>query len=114
MGLQHILKPYDPKDLSKYMENLVYRHLIENGYLVYVGKLGDKEIDFIASKSDKTIYVQVALTVLEEKTFEREFGNLQLIRDNYLKYVVTLDEYATGNHEGIIHLNLRNFLLQDI
>lgn len=114
MGLQHILNPYDPKDLGKYIENIVYRHLVENGYLVYVGKLGDKEIDFIASKGDKTIYVQVALTVSEGKTFEREFGNLQLIKDNYLKYVVTLDEYATGNHEGIIHLNLRAFLLQDI
>jgi len=112
MGLHHTLKPYDPKDVNQYMENLVYRHLVEKSYLVYVGKLGDKEIDFIASKGDSTIYIQVAQNVSEEKTFEREFGNLLLIRDNHAKYVVTLDEYATGNHRGIIHMNLRDFLTE--
>ena len=110
MGLLLALKPYDPKDANKYTENLVFRHLIDNGYTVYVGKLGDKEIDFIASKGEKTIYVQVALNVSDEKTWEREFGNLLMISDNHSKYVVTLDEYATGNHKGIIHMNLRVFL----
>ena len=110
MGLLLTLKRYDPKDVNKYLENLVFRHLIDYGFQVYVGKLGDKEIDFIASKGDKTIYVQVALNVSDEKTWEREFGNLLLIRDNHAKYVVTLDEYATGNHQGIIHMNLRDFL----
>ncbi|MDX9905684.1 MAG: ATP-binding protein [Bacteroidales bacterium] len=110
MGLLLALKPYDPKDVNKYIENLVYRHLIDNGYTVYVGKLGEKEIDFIASKGEKTIYVQVALNVSDEKTWEREFGNLLMISDNHSKYVVTLDEYATGNHKGIIHMNLRVFL----
>jgi hypothetical protein len=112
MGLCHALQPYDPKDLNKYIENLVYRHLVENDYLVYVGKLGDKEIDFIASRGDKTLYVQVALNVSEEKTFEREFGNLLQIPDNHQKIVVTLDEYATGNHQGIDYMNLRDFLIQ--
>jgi hypothetical protein len=110
MGLLLTLKPFDPKDVNKYIENIVYRHLIDHGFLVYVGKLGDKEIDFIASKGDKTIYVQVALNVSDEKTWEREFGNLLMISDNHAKYVVSLDEYATGNHKGIIHLNLRDFL----
>jgi predicted AAA+ superfamily ATPase len=110
MGLLLTLKPYDPKDMNKYIEGLVFRHLVENNYLVFVGKLGDREIDFIASKGDKTIYVQVALNVSDEKTWEREFGNLLLIHDNHPKYVVTLDEYATGNHQGIIHMNLRDFL----
>jgi predicted AAA+ superfamily ATPase len=114
VGLQNVLKPYDPARLNKYIESLVYRHLIESGFRVYVGKLADKEIDFVASKGDETIYIQAALNVAEEKTFEREFGNLLLIKDNHTKYVVTLDEYATGNHKGIIHINLRDFLMMDL
>ena len=112
IGLRHTLKPYDPKDVNKYIESLVYRHLIDNDYQVYVGKLGDKEIDFVASKGADTMYIQVALNVSDEKTFAREFGNLLLIHDNHPKYVVTLDEYATGNHQGIIHCNLREFLMR--
>jgi uncharacterized protein len=111
IGLRHTLKPFDPKDVNKYIESLVYRHLIDSNFQVYVGKLGDKEIDFIASKGDQTIYIQVALNVSDEKTFSREFGNLLLIHDNHPKYVVTLDEYAMGNHQGIIHYNLREFLM---
>ena len=111
LGLHHTLKPYDPKDLGKYVECLVFKHLVVNNFQVFVGKLGDKEIDFIGRKGSDVIYVQVALTVSEPKTFEREFGNLLLIQDNHPKYVVTLDEYATGNHQGIIHLNLREFLM---
>jgi hypothetical protein len=114
LGLQHILKPYDPARLNKYIESLVYGYLIESGFRVYVGKLDDKEIDFIASKGENKIYVQVALNVAEEKTFEREFGNLLLIKDNHKKYVVTLDEYASGNHKGIIHVSLRNFLMMEM
>jgi predicted AAA+ superfamily ATPase len=79
-----------------------------------IGELGDKEIDFIGSKGDETIYIQVALNVSDEKTFAREFGNLLLIHDNHPKYVVTLDEYATGNHKGIIHCNLREFLTRSL
>ena len=111
LGLQHVMKPYDPARLNKYIESLVYRYLVESGFSVYVGKLADKEIDFIASKGDDKIYVQVALNVADEKTFEREFGNLLMIKDNHSKYVVTLDEYATGKHKGIIHMNLRDFLM---
>lgn len=111
LGLRHTLRPYNPKETNKYIENLVFKHLLNNEYQVFVGKLGDREIDFIGRKGDSVIYVQVALSVSEPKTFEREFGNLLLIRDNHPKYVVTLDEYATGNHEGIKHLNLRDFLM---
>ena len=114
IGLRHTLKPYDPKDVNKYIESLIYRHLIENGYQVYVGKLGEKEIDFIASKGDSKMYIQVAINVSDEKTFAREFGNLLQIPDNHPKYVVTLDEYATGNHDGIIHCNLREFLMRPV
>ena len=114
LGLQHVLKPYDPARLNKYIESMVYHYLTESGFRVFVGKLADMEIDFVASKGDNTIYVQVALNVAEKKTFEREFGNLLLIKDNHKKYVVTLDEYATGNHKGIIHVSLRDFLMLDL
>ncbi|MFH1120217.1 MAG: ATP-binding protein [Bacteroidota bacterium] len=114
LGLRHTLRPYDPKEINKYIENLVFKHLLNNDYLVFVGKLGDREIDFIGRKNDQSVYIQVALTVADPKTFEREFGNLLMIQDNHPKYVVTMDEYATGNHQGIMHLNLRNFLMMVI
>jgi len=112
IGLRHTLKPFDPKEVNKYIENLVFRHLIDNDYQVNVGKLGDKEIDFMASKGDHKMYVQVAINVSDEKTFAREFGNLLQIHDNHPKFVVTLDEYATGNHQGVVHCNLRSFLMR--
>ncbi len=112
LGLSHIIKAWDPKNIHKYIESMVYRHLLQDSWQVYVGKLADKEIDFIATKDDQTIYVQVALSVAEEKTFEREFGNLLLIRDNFKKFVVTLDAFARGNHRGIELMNLRDFLLE--
>jgi predicted AAA+ superfamily ATPase len=114
LGLQHALKPYDPQGMNKYLENLVYRHLADSGFKVYVGKLGDREIDFVASRYDETLYVQVALNISDPKTFEREFGNLLMIKDNHSKYVVTLDEYATGNHQGVILMNLKDFLMSEL
>ncbi len=114
LGLRHTLKPYDPKDVNKYIESLVFKHLLMNDYQVFVGKLGDREIDFIGLKGENVIYIQVALSVSEPKTFEREFGNLLLIQDNHPKYVVSLDDYATGNHQGIMHLNLREFLMKEL
>jgi hypothetical protein len=99
--------------MNKYLENLVYRHLADSGFKVYVGKLSDKEIDFVALRNEEKLYVQVALNISDPKTFEREFGNLLMIRDNYSKYVVTLDEYATGNHQGVILMNLKDFLMSE-
>jgi predicted AAA+ superfamily ATPase len=114
LGLQHALKAFDAKDVNKYIENLVYKHLITSGCQVNVGKLGNKEIDFIATKGDRTRYFQVALSVSEPRTFEREFGNLLMIADNHEKFVITLDEFAAGNHKGIMHINLRDFLVSEL
>ena len=113
LGLRYALKPYDTGEVNKYMENLVFKHLLVKGYQLYVGKLGESEIDFVGKKGDQVIYVQVALTVSGESVFRREFGNLLAIRDNHPKFVITLDDYASGNHEGIIHLNLKDFLIRD-
>jgi hypothetical protein len=94
------------------MENTVYLHLLRNGYNVYVGKLGDKEIDFMAEKNGERMYVQVAYQLPDDNTIKREFGNLADIRDNYPKYVVTMDELQPRNsYKGIRQIKLRAFLM---
>ena len=81
------------------------------GYSVKIGVLGNKEIDFIAEKKGEKIYVQACYLLQEESTIEREFGNLLAIRDNYPKYVVSMDElYGFNTYQGIKHLHLREFL----
>jgi hypothetical protein len=78
-----------------------------------VGVLNNTEIDFIAKKADKTIYIQVSYLIIDNKTKEREFGNLLRIKDNYPKYVISLDSVPIGSYQGIIHLHLRDFLKMD-
>ncbi len=93
------------------MENAVYINLIQQGFRVFVGKLGHNEIDFVADKNGKKVYVQVSLTIVDKETERREFGNLLLIADNYPKYVVTLNDNILGNdYKGIRQLNLLEFL----
>jgi predicted AAA+ superfamily ATPase len=112
IGLRNCICGFDRRnDVGKIMENLVYLHLLQSGYKVFVGKLENEEIDFIAEKDGQRVYVQVAYLLADNKTSEREFGNLLKINDNYRKYVVTMDDYnANSNYNGIEHLHLRNFL----
>jgi predicted AAA+ superfamily ATPase len=109
-GLRNALVPFKQSDINKLFENLVYRHLISLGYTVSIGVLGDKEIDFIAERHSEKIYLQVAYLIADESTRIREFGNLQLIKDNYPKYVISGDEMPGSNEQGIKHLNIREFL----
>ena len=98
-------------DIEKIVENLVYQHLIRLGYKVTVGQMYATEIDFVGTKGDDTIYVQAAYLISEESTFEREFGNLQKINDNYPKYVISMTPFMdSSKYEGIIHIPLANFL----
>lgn len=98
-------------DINKLMENAVFQHLQVLNYQVYVGRLGDLEIDFIGIKNNQKIYIQVAYLLHDEKTKEREFGNLLKIDNNYRKYVVTLDHFTSGtNYQGIEQIHLREFL----
>ena len=102
-------------DLHQLVENAVFLHLKQLGYNVFVGQLGTQEIDFVAEKQGFKVYVQVCLQLSKEKTMNREFGNLLQIKDNYPKYVVSLNEPLIGhNYKGIIHLNLHDFLINDI
>lgn len=116
LGLRNVIGGSNvAQDIHKLMENAVYLHLIGCGYEVYVGRIGDKEIDFMAQKDGRKVYVQVSLTVMSEDTRKREFGNLMLVDDNYPKYVVALNDMIIGNdYKGIQYLNLRDFLNEDI
>ncbi len=99
-------------DMEKVLEGAVYLKLKRSGYDVYVGQLNGKEIDFVARRGDELIYVQVALQVSGEETYEREFGNLKQIKDNYPKYVVTMDPNVGLIHDsGIVACSARQFLL---
>ena len=96
------------------MENAVYLHLKGLGYKTYVGTLPNGEIDFVAEKNGKTVYFQIAYMLTDEKTLEREFGNLSAVKDNYPKYVVTMDPISRPkDYDGITHLSLRRMLMTD-
>lgn len=102
-------------DIEKSLENIVYLKLKNRGFDVYVGQINGKEIDFVARRGTEMLYVQVAMTITNEATYQREFGNLKLIRDNYPKYLVTLDPIAAlVNDSGIIACSMRDFLLRQL
>jgi len=110
LGLRHSITGYRQEDIGKILENLVFLDLKTRGFDVTVGKLGDKEIDFVAEKSGEKMYVQVTYLVPDQKAHDREFGNLLSISDNYRKVVVSMDETAGGNYKGIEHVPIRKFL----
>lgn len=91
--------------LGYLLENAVYLSLRRAGYQVYVGTIKDAEVDFVAIKGDKKLYLQVTLQLIEEQTIEREYRSLKLIDDNFDKYVVSMDDYKIPTNEGIEHLS---------
>ncbi|MEK7719055.1 MAG: ATP-binding protein [Bacteroidota bacterium] len=93
-----------PSDIGYNLENYVYMQLRRLGYKVTVGVFNDVEIDFVAQKPDKTLYVQVCYILSEKKTMEREFGNLLMIKDNHEKIVISLDDVKYSDYEGIRHI----------
>lgn len=94
--------------LGYLLENAVYLSLKRAGYQVYVGTIKDTEVDFVAIKGDKKLYLQVTLQLAEEQTFEREYRSLKLIDDNFNKYVVSMDDYKIPTNEGIEHISAWN------
>ena len=114
LGLRNSIQPFNMRDINKVLENMVYNKLITEGFEVYVGKFDNKEIDFVAVKADKTIYVQVTYMITSKKVHEREFGNLLKIKDNHTKIVVSMDEFAESNYKGIQHIYIRKFLLDSL
>ena len=108
-SIKYALFGFNPTSIASMMENLVFFELKRRGYEVYIGKNGDKEIDFVAVKRDEKQYLQVCRELPKES--DREIANLMAIKDNYPKIVITLDNYASGNVNGIKIVNLADFLL---
>ena len=111
-GIRASLFGDEHESINLVLENIVYMELLRRGYLVTVGRIAEREVDFVAKRRGKMLYVQVAYLLASQSTIEREFTPLEQIRDNYPKYVVSMDEFDMGR-SGIKHRNIRDFLLLD-
>lgn len=112
MGLRYYLLGTKRADLGHILENVVYLELLRRGYEVYIGKVGNAEIDFIAIGEEGEEYYQVALTVMEESTLERELAPLERIRDHNPKYLLTMDFTPLTSHNGIKQWNVLEWLMK--
>lgn len=112
LGLRNVIKNNNVLDYSKLFENLIYLEMLSRGYEVRVGKLQEKEVDFVCYKGDDIVYLQVAYLLAEESTIEREFSVLEAINDNYPKYVISFDDFDFSRN-GIKHKNIIKFLLEE-
>lgn len=111
-GIREAVFGGNTRDINLVLENIVYLELLRRGYEVTVGRTGDMEIDFVCKKRGEKLYVQVVYLLAAEETVAREFGAYDNIRDNYPKYVVSLDEFDMSR-DGIKHRNIRDFLLTE-
>ena len=89
---------------SQNIENLVFMHLLRQGYSIFAGTLNEKEIDFVAERGIEKLYIQVTYLLTDENVISREFGNLELIKDHYPKQVISMDDHYLGNTNGIKHI----------
>ncbi|HRZ80329.1 MAG TPA: ATP-binding protein [bacterium] len=112
IGLRSFLLGNKGGDAGYVLENVIYLELLRRGYDVYVGKVGDKEVDFVAIKQDTVEYYQVALTVRDENKLKTELASLQAIPDHNPKYLLTLDDDPPANHNGIRQINAIDFLME--
>ena len=113
LGFKHAILGYRENDIAQSLENIVYLELRRRGYTVYVGKSGDYEVDFVATKNSRRIYFQVTYLLASEDTIEREYRALESIDDHFPKYILSLDQVDFGMRNGIIWLNIIDFLLTD-
>lgn len=109
----YLLGKKSDRDMGHILENIVYLELLRRGYRVYVGKVDDMEIDFVAENRDGLKYFQVALTVRDEKVLERELKSLQKTGDYYPKYLITMDMDLSADYDGITKVNAIDWLLKD-
>lgn len=110
-SLRYSVLGYNDDTVASSLENIVYLELCRRGYTVYIGKTGDGEVDFVATRQNEKLYIQVTQRIESEKTEKREYERLLEIRDNYPKYVLRTDEFVGGNYEGIITMHVADFLL---
>ena len=111
LGFFHIKKNRVKDEYNYIVETICYNELISRGYQVYIGKTYKGEVDFIATRAEEKIYIQAAYLLSDEKVIQREFGAYDSIKDNYPKYVISMDK-LTLSRDGIIHMNLLDFLLR--
>lgn len=117
LGLRNLLSGNDNRenDIEKVLENVVYEHLLRQGFTVKVGQLQAGEVDFVCTRNGQRAYVQVCYLIASENTRKREFGTLKRIADNHPKYVISLSPLvARDNNDGIIHIGLHEFLLNGL
>lgn len=112
-GIQHAVFGYRDRNISGVLENIVYNELRRRKYTVYIGKLKTKEIDFIAERKNEKLYIQVSYKMESEKTVLREFEPLLQIKDHYPKCIISMDDHFQDNIEGVRHVHLLDFLLED-
>ena len=111
-GIREAIMENNQKDINQVLENIVYFEILRRGYNVKTGKVDNLEVDFVCKKNDETIYIQVSYLLASEDTKEREFSVLENIKDNYPKYVLSMDEFDMSRN-GIKHMNLIEFLIKD-
>lgn len=112
-SLRYSVLGYNGDTVAASLENVVYLELCRRGYTVNIGKTADGEIDFVATRQNEKIYVQVTERTTSEKAERREYDRLLNIRDNYPKYVLRTDDFVGGNFEGINTMHVADFLLSD-
>ncbi|MCM1560103.1 MAG: ATP-binding protein [Butyrivibrio sp.] len=111
IGMRYMLLGSRSMDVGHILENVIYLELLRRGYEVYVGKVGDLEVDFVVMDGKRTVYYQVAASVRDEKTLKRELTPLQKITNHYPKFILTLDEDPEADYEGIRRINALDWLL---
>lgn len=109
-GMREAILGSNQRDINQIFENIIYLELLRKGYNVRVGKVDNLEVDFVYTKGNEKIYVQVAYLLASSETIEREFTSLEKIDDNYPKYVISMDEFDMSRN-GIIHINIIDFLM---
>ena len=109
-GMREAILGSNQRDINQIFKNIIYLELLRKGYNVRVGKVDNLEVDFVCTKGNEKIYVQVAYLLASSKTIEREFTSLEKIDDNYPKYVISMDEFDMSRN-GIIHINIIDFLM---
>ena len=109
-GMREAILGSNQRDINQIFENIIYLELLRKGYNVRVGKVDNLEVDFVCTKGNEKIYVQVAYLLASSETIEREFTSLEKIGDNYPKYVISMDEFDMSRN-GIKHINIIEFLI---
>lgn len=114
LGIRHIEIGYRDNDIGQLLENVVFNELLIRGYNVYVGKEGEREIDFIANKGENRIYIQVAYLLATPDVINREYRSLLAVKDAYPKIVLSMDKLPQGSRDGVKHQYLLDFLLNGL